>query len=225
MGAPVEEWEAHYDYLAQLLQDYDTLANPIGMIRHKGKCKILLPPWAPRPASLIRANGVELRLVWDGIILAGAPIGTEEFIKDHTNSKLVSLRRKVQAMIDLSKHEAHVSYHMIVHCANHAWRYYVRVTPPSLIQDLIHLYDEMIMEAIFTCIRPQGLRPGNTSQARLDRAETMFRLPHSLRGGGAIALATIAPIAYLAAVIATGHGPGALGPHARAGLEVHATAQ
>ena len=68
----------------------------------------------------------------------------------------------------------------------------------------------MILQAILTCIEPQGMKADHTSNARLHRAEIMLRLPASLRGGGAIALATIAPIAYLAATIAVGHGSGAL---------------
>ena len=148
-----------------------------------------------------------------------------EFVHKHTRDKIVALERKVRAMIDLSKHEAHISYQMIVHCANHAWRYYVRVTPPSMIQDLIHTYDTMILEAIFTCIKPQGMVLGITNQARLDRAETMFRLPASLRGGGAIALATIAPVAFLAATMAVGKGQGALEQFHRSCLEPHVTIQ
>ena len=182
-GASQDEWEAHYDYIAQLFLDYDKLANPIGMIRHKGKCKVLLPPWAPAPGSLIRKNGLTLHLVWDGITLSGTPIGTPQFIWSHTRDKLTVLTRKIRAMVDLSKHETHISYHMIAHCPNHAWRYYVRVTPPSLIQDLIHQYDNMIMENIFTCIRSQGMKIGITSQARRERVEVMFRIPSNLRGG------------------------------------------
>jgi hypothetical protein len=83
--------------------------------------------------------------VWDGIILAGAPIGTEDFIHDHTKDKLRALTAKVNAMTDLSKHEAQIAYQMVVHCANHAWRYYVRVTPPAMISELIQYYDDMIM--------------------------------------------------------------------------------
>jgi hypothetical protein len=224
-GASRQEWEDHYDYIATLFKDYDRLANPIGLFRHKDKCKVLLPPWAPVPASLTRNNGITLHLVWDGIILAGAPIGTDEFIHKHTKAKLCALKRKVDAMVNLAKHEAHISYQMVVHCANHAWRYYVRVTPPSLILDLIHEYDTMIINAVMTCLQPQGMILHSTSEARLQRAETMLRLPPSLRGGGAIALATIAPIAYLAATLAVGHGPGALDQSHRDLLERHATSQ
>ena len=87
---------------------------------------------------------------------------------------------------------------MVTHCANHAWRYFVRVTPPDMIQDLIHEFDNIIMDGIFTCIRPMGMKSGLLSDTRRDRASLLFRLPASLRGGGVVSLATIAPIAYVA---------------------------
>ena len=129
MGASLQEWEDHYDYIATLFKDYDTLANPIGLFGHKDKCKVLVPPWAPKPASLTRHNGITLHLVWDGVILSGAPIGTDAFTRQHTKVKLNALKRIVDAMVNLAQHEAHISYQMVLHCANHAWRYYVRVTP------------------------------------------------------------------------------------------------
>ena len=71
-----------------------------------------------------------------------------------------------------------------------------------MIQDLIHDYDTMILEAIFVCITPQGMSLGTTSQARLDRAEVMFRPPATLRRGGAPALFNSAPVVSLAATTA-----------------------
>ena len=42
-----EQWLALYDHLADYLEAYDRLANPIGLFRHETKGKLLLPPAAP----------------------------------------------------------------------------------------------------------------------------------------------------------------------------------
>ena len=44
-----EQWLALYDRLADYLEAYDQLANPIGLFRHKSKGK--LPVRRPRPST------------------------------------------------------------------------------------------------------------------------------------------------------------------------------
>ena len=48
-GADQDQWEAHYDKVAEFFQAYDELANPIGIFRHEQKCKVLIPTHGQLP--------------------------------------------------------------------------------------------------------------------------------------------------------------------------------
>ena len=104
-----EAWEQIYDRLAEFWNDYGLLANPIGLYRNRTKSKLLLPRGAPLPRAVPRARGIMLNGVHDGIIVAGLPVGTDEFIREHSANKVQALDGKITKVESLRANDAHIA--------------------------------------------------------------------------------------------------------------------
>ena len=72
-----DQWHALYEEEARFLEDYDRLGGPIGIVRHPGKGRLLLPPCAPDPkpdCKLLQYTQV----VRDVACVGGGHIGSEQ---------------------------------------------------------------------------------------------------------------------------------------------------
>ena len=128
-----EAWEALYHRMAEFWNDYGQLANPMGLFRNLSKSKLLLPRGAPMPRSVPRAGGIILNGVYDGIIVAGLPVGTDEFIREHSASKVQTLNDKITKVESLREHDAHIAVRLLIEVVNSALNYSARGTPTPLL--------------------------------------------------------------------------------------------
>ncbi len=159
INAPQWEWERHFDLCAEFYAAYDVKANPIGIFRHKDKCKVLIPQGAPMPLSNTRANGITLNIVQDGFIVGGGAVGSDDYYLADEVKSLTRLVGTVNAMVAISPEEPQLSVQMIGRCANLAHAFKVRVTPPGKIQGLINGHDGIIEEGLNRAAQPTGVKP------------------------------------------------------------------
>ena len=85
----------------------DKSKRAAGLQLNMGKCGILLPPNSPRPPNGSLPPGVKINT--DGIRLAGAPIGTDDFCKQFVRNQVTDATSRLdklavfnpQAVIDM----------------------------------------------------------------------------------------------------------------------------
>jgi hypothetical protein len=84
-------WEKAIQLTANIRAKWDELANPIFLKRHEDKGKLLLPdPVSPQKRAQVKsfAEGLGIVAVFDGVVIAGTPIGVPSFIKSHAEAKV-----------------------------------------------------------------------------------------------------------------------------------------
>ena len=222
--APEGEWEECYDACAEFYEAYDKRANAIGIFRHNGKCKILIPPGAPLPTRVERGNGITLNVVQDGFVIGGGLVGEEDYYRTDGAKRVAKLQDKVDAMTAVSQEEPQIAYQMIGRCANVAHGFYVRANPPSKVPQVVKEHDGIIERGLNKAMEQDGTRVQRPSLGRAERARALRRLPLRMGGGGILPLAETANPAYLGAVVAVANGPGRLNKEERRCLEPYATA-
>ena len=202
------QWHDLYDRLADFYERYDTLANPIGIVRHIGKGKCFLPPDAPVPHQGSRLLN-HTRIVNDGVTASGAHYGTDEAVLAHGMDKLQTVKTRVAAVLALARAgQAHGAIRLLSSSVAHAFDYEIRVTPPDLIQPVLALLDDVLRDALLDILATiKGHGVPDSSSARIDNAMSLASLATKIGGLGLTMPSTKAPISYLCSVLHTKHDP------------------
>jgi hypothetical protein len=203
-----DEWERFYDHVAEYVSRYMELAKPIGIVLVPEKQRILIPEWAPLPQNPKRANGITLNVVKDGLVIAGAPVGTQAFIDQHADAKLRNINKRLDAIRNLSLLDPQTAVKILEHAGTNALDYYCSVVPPSLIDPLIRDFDDAISKTFLACISPldEDANPA-CDPSRRSRALAIAELPHRCGGFGLIPLKIKAPAAFVTTLFAQGDKP------------------
>ena len=196
------DWYAVYIVYANFLTRWDTLANPLGLFRHKDKGNLFLPPDAPTPpldSPLWELTKIS-RL---GVTIGGAFIGTPKAVANAGIQKVDALGLRVVALLKLAKLNPHAAYRLTGTALNAALDYYLRCTPPDLISEAIANFDRLIEQATLTCLE---LTEHDTPQCCPTRmanynARRCLSLGHG--GAGHTTAKVKAPCAFIAATLAT----------------------
>ena len=110
-------WNALYVRIQQRLAHLDSLTNPLGIFRND-KGALLLPPGAPPPPPNLLSGPQALRPTYDGIIIAGAPIGTPDFVSSFLSDKLSQWQSKIKTVTHLGHSEPQIAYHVLSDAAS-----------------------------------------------------------------------------------------------------------
>jgi len=194
-------WACLYDTLADFLDDYDRLANPIGIRRHPAKGKLLVPADAPLPLPGSRILALTA-VAPDFLIVAGACIGTDAEVKLHALRKVDSLKTRVNAIVRLCTVNSLAALELIGQVANNALNYHLQITPPHLMVEAVIVFDKMIAEARLLVLSPPHLSPVSEGHPiRLHRANQIASLAKSAGGLGHTTALVKSPCAFLAATL------------------------
>ena len=208
--APVSDvdnaWEVLYDRIAAFKVDFDRFANPIGLFRHPQKAALVLPPSAPRPTNPLRSNGVTLD-VRAGVLVAGRPIGSPDFVRAARGDRLRSSLARVDDILTLADHEPQLASKLLASCGNNLLDYHVGIMPLSDSDLIVHHFDAAIIAAQLRILRPAASTPNACSGPRLGAAVTLLSLPIGKGGFGLTPLAFKAPAAVVRSIIALVNEP------------------
>jgi hypothetical protein len=177
-----EDWEIYYDEQAEHVKVYDELATPHGSRRVPEKSRFLIPPDAPLPLHNIRSNGVCLNVTRDGVVIAGSPIGTPAFMLQHAEQKIDQVRVNVKRLVKMGKVSPQHAMRMLGDSINHSLDYYVRVTPPAMVEQMAQRFDTLIMQAAFAILEPPDTETTHCPLQRANIARSIMRLPFKIGG-------------------------------------------
>jgi hypothetical protein len=161
------------------------------------KCYLLLPPGVPSPDPDDLPDG--LLVTRDGRCIAGAPIGTDEFIVNKSNAHLTQMRRAIAALDGINPQ---VGFKLLRLCVTASLAYLTQVTPTPLIMGVLRGADTEIAECAFRLLTTPTQTAPACSATRMDRARAKLGLPLRLKGFGIIAYERRGPIAYYSSVVA-----------------------
>ena len=193
-----EAWQALYQTYSALLRDLSVWAKEdLGLTLNLGKCSLLLPPHAPPPASHIQAAFPPGFLFnFDGIPVAGAPIGTDAFINSFLETKLLEVKTKLHSIKLLSKLATRAAHRLLTSRATSLFSYIATTTPPSLTLPYLARFDAEVEATFFSILE---LQPDSCSVQRQTRAYLKASLP-APEGCGLLKAADHAAVAWWSSV-------------------------
>ena len=137
------DYPAAYVQVIQFRKDYDRLGNPHGLFRHPGKSKLLIPPEAPDPDP-----SLGLAFCRDGVVVAGAPIGTDDYISTFTATKVISCNEKVDRITTLAYEFPQMTLRILKTSAAHLLDYLSKLTSPMLFVPIAQIFDQKLADAV-----------------------------------------------------------------------------
>lgn len=145
-------------------------------------------------------TGIVLQITYDGVIIAGAPIGTQEFIEAFAAIKLALAKQRFDATVRLAAEDPQAATRILRSSSNAALDYFVRVTPTSSILYTITQFDKYMAEAIRAIVKTQFTTIPMSDPNDLERAVFITTLPIKFGGLGLTRLADKAHAAHLTSV-------------------------
>ena len=194
-----EEWHNLYQMVSDFLKDFEILGRPKGVILNMDKCEFLIPTSSPQPKSGVLPEGLIKR---DGLIIAGVPCGSNQFINEFLEDKTLQIAKKIKCILTAAKQEPQGVTRLLKHISQ-SWTYISRIIPPDFMKEYYERFDTLIFYGLCQSITSPGEEDitGICSRERLERAKLKSQLRISDNGFGFTSLSTISPIAYLSGVI------------------------
>ena len=221
ISAPTDgDWQRVYRRAAAFVAAYDRLANPIGIFRHPSKGVFLLPADTPWPTD---AAALEiLRPSASGFVIAGAPVGTDAFVREHARvqvDRLIARIDRILALVDANQQQIAMRLLSTSICV--AMNYYVSLVPLHLIIDQVRRFDVAVGEARLQILSLPGSPYTPCSAGRAMRAEILAFLPYRWGGLQQMPVALTGDASFLAALSSCASDPVFL--RLRAALQPDAT--
>ena len=148
--------------------------------RHTGgsfnilKCSLLLhTDHPPIPSDM---PDFPFETVRDGIILAGAPVGTDAFIHRHFDKELSDFASKSAKLAQL---HPQLATRILKDSLIPAYQYLFQLTPPALVQEHARQFDQTVEELMITSVlQPQHRPPPvSCSDSRLSIGKMILHMP------------------------------------------------
>ncbi len=112
-----------------------------------------------------------------GLMVLGAPVGTDEFVKGKAAERLEEEKAFLAELVQLR--DPQCAWQLLSRCAVPRGNYWLRTLPPSLSSDYAASRDELLWEAAVTILGASGL-----PQEVLQRGREIAELPARLGGLG-----------------------------------------
>jgi hypothetical protein len=195
-------WDSVFQRICAFWESYDSLANPVGLVRNKAKSHLLIPLDAPDPNPALK-----LQPTRRGVVVAGAPIGSDAFMLEHAQTKVELGSKRIAAIGTLCPNEPQMAMRLLGTTVSNILGYYVRVTPPHITAQIAVPFDWALHNARMDCLKGESGTVPSCSPTRTERAKTIAGLPIRNGGLGHTPLATQVPGAFLAGILSTGDDP------------------
>ena len=202
------EWQDFYRRYVEYLADFQTWGEPMGYRLHPDKLFLLLPTHAPPMDETTRALlPPNLLITREGCNIAGAFIGTNEYIKRELETQALGLLDKLKKVEIMGRLQPQIALRLINHSIVTALIYSCRVNPPSCMRDCTLLVDAAIQKCRLSILSDPSSPPGLIDEVHLDRANTIASLPWRDGGLGQTPLAVLCSPAYLSSLAASSRDP------------------
>ena len=195
-----EDWQALYVRYAKCLDDIKELSSMLaGLTLNAEKGALLLPADAPLPTPEVRALFPEqFQFRQDGMRVAGAPIGTDVFMKEFINAKVVEASDKLSVIKIVGKRSPRAAHRLITSCATKLMSFISATVPPHISVPFLQTFDTEVESVFFSVVSPTD---NFCSAERFERARLKAALP-SPHGCGLFKSVDQARIAWWASVAA-----------------------
>jgi hypothetical protein len=197
-----------YRYYARYQTSLAAKGEPVGCRPNPSKSWLLLPVDAPDPdQATLDSLPPGLNITREGIVVAGTPIGTDEFIRAHAKGASAEFARMLAPLERMAarghpQEAMFLATNTLISPAN----YYARTTPARLIAPTLRELDAQRERSILRIVGhadPSNIACG---PERLARTSAIVALPTRLAGAGQTKLAELSPLAFLAGFLdATPH--------------------
>ena len=194
-------WQALFKKLAAFLERYESLAWDYCSLRQNiAKSSIVLPANAPKPTEEILqlfpdtfkfhhvSNVVDARTPFkdrtDGIVICGAPVGSDFYLDafarwktDTAIAKIIAIRRLSESTVIPTP--KHVAFKLLASCGTKLLSYLGTTVPPPFTVHYLRKYDNHLKTAFF-----QLLEDPECTKSRMSRAHLKATLPIGQGGLG-----------------------------------------
>ena len=153
---------------------------------------------------------------YDGLVLAGAPIGTDAFVNEELANHLSTWKRKIDVVTQLGATEPQMAFHLLGICTANLPSYLLRVIPTNVLAPYLASFDELLTTARLTILTPADHSVPPTHPDRLHRFALASALSTFHGGTGQIPASRRAPGAFLAATLNAVHHNADVRQHAAA---------
>jgi len=152
-----------------------------GLTLNQEKGALLLPSGAPLPTAEVRAlfpPVFEFRQ--DGMRIAGSPIGTDAFMQDFVQAKVVEAGVKLAAIKIVGKKSPHAAHRLLSSCGTKLLSFLATTVPPNICLPFLAAFDTEVEQTFFEIISPSLF---SCSKERIDRARLKVSLPSPMGCG------------------------------------------
>jgi hypothetical protein len=190
-----------------------------GMQLNLSKCYLLLPAdgAGPCPPPDFPSG---LKIVTEGLKIAGAPIGTDSFCRQFVADALKNLTARLHALPGI---DPQTGLGLLRVSIASAPIFLAQVTPTLVVGDLFTAFDQSMAQCALDVAQLPRSRPAPyCSEDRMRRARQRIRLPIRHKGAGILSIADRHPAAFFASVATSTVTDRHLQEHAPLGLSRHA---
>lgn len=192
-----DAWREVFVRYASMLKDLAAELATIGLAFNRSKSELLLPRGARGLAHLCP----ELNPQSEGIVVAGAPIGTDVFISDFVKTKLAEWKGKLPAILGVARKSPRAAHRLLTVSATRLPTYFASTIPPEYTYDALREFDHAITDAFFQIVDPQA-QMATTGEDRVQRALLKVTVP-TPRGCGLFIPSDQAAISWWASLQAS----------------------
>jgi len=130
-----------------------------------------------------------------GFRIAGSPVGTDAFMREFVDTKLMQCLSKLQAISSLGTRSARATHRLLTTCGTKLLNFLAATVPPHITEDAFRKYDQHVDAAFFKALSPSI----DCSEERRKRAELKICLPAPW-GCGLFRTSDQGKVAYLSSV-------------------------
>ena len=197
-----EHWQLLYKELASFRKTLqDNLKKDVGLALQLSKAGILLPSEAPDPDEDVLQLFPPNYFKRDGLVIGGAPIGTDPFISSFIDNCLAEAQLKLNTIVHLPSLEmpstVQAAIQLLVSSGTKLLSWLTRVLPPKFTLKMADTFDRRIQACFLQILSPQNRpTPPECSSDRTNRALEKATLPSKHQGFGLTKLASTAAIQW-----------------------------
>ena len=188
---------AFYVRIANLYEGASTLlAKHTGGSFNLSKCVLLLHPDIPPPPADLH---FPFTITRDGLVLGGAPIGTDDFVQAHFQTALADFTSKCTRLTDL---HSQVALRLLKDSLIPAYQHPFRLTPPALVQHHATQFDQAVETAVHKILEPpERPAPVPCSTSRQLIANKVMHMPVKSGGLGLKSFKLLSTVAFFSSLV------------------------